>query len=157
MGRHKFPVITNEDGSIFYDKDYEYKYGRCDVIRGGKDLTVAATGAMVGEALKAIENIKKDKPDASIELIACSSIKHFDKTISESVDKTEKLITVEDHNIHNGLGTSLAAYLTEKGIEVDDFKMLGVRQYQLSGKSLELYEEAGISAEHIQKECLNLL
>ncbi len=32
MGRHKFPVITKEDGSIFYDTNYKYTYGKTDII-----------------------------------------------------------------------------------------------------------------------------
>jgi transketolase len=151
MGRHKFPVITKEDGSIFYDKDYVYEYGRSDVIRSGSDVTIAATGAMVSEALKALDELK----DVSAEIVAVSSIKKFDQTILESVKKTGKVITVEDHNVYSGLGASLSRYLAEQNVCPQTFKMLGVREYQLSGKSLELYDVAGISASHIAEACKN--
>lgn len=156
MGRHKFPIITKEDGSPFYDENYKYKYGRSDVIRKGKDLTIAATGATVIEALKAYESLKESHPDLSVEIVAVSSIKEFDDTIEESVRKTKKLLTVEDHNIKSGLGSTLPAYLSKKSIQLDNVKSLGVREYQLSGTWLELYEKAGISASHIATACINL-
>ncbi len=151
MGRHKFPVITKEDGTAFYDKDYSYKYGRSDVIREGSDITIAATGSMVTEALKARE--MSDNP-SRIEVVAVSSIKEFDQTLTDSIKKTGKVITVEDHNSLSGLGGQLARHLAKEGIQVDSFKMIAPEEYQLSGKSMELYREAGIDAEAIKQAFL---
>ncbi len=153
MGRHKFPVITKEDGSPYYDKNYTYRYGKTDVIRSGSDITIAATGAMVGEALKAYDMLKESNPKLSVEIIAISSIKKFDDTIEKSIRKTKKLLTVEDHNIQSGLGTTLPAHISKKHIELINVKSLGVTEYQLSGKSLELYDKAGISASNIAEAC----
>ncbi len=149
MGRHKFPCILKEDGSIFYDENYKYQYGKCDIIRNGSDITVAASGAMVINALKAIEILKTEKPELSIELIAVTSIKKFDETLFDSIKKTGKVITIEDHNTVSGLGGQLARALTAEKINVDKFKMLGVKQYELSGKADELYEHQGLSPEKI--------
>ena len=149
MGRHKYPVITKVDGTPFYDKDYKYEYGKTDVIREGVHLTLVATGAMVHEALEALDQL----PEGAVELIAVSSIKQFDHTLLNSVMKTRKVITVEDHNVLSGLGSQVARHLQEEGVGVDLFKTLGVREYQLSGKSPELYENAGISAGEIARVC----
>jgi len=146
MGRHKFPVITKEDGSLFYDENYEYIYGKCDIVREGSELTIAATGAMVGEAIKAKE-ILKDK--LSIEVVAVSSIKKFDENLINSIKKTGKVLTIEDHNTISGLGNMLAAYLTEHNIQTTTYKSMGVTAYQLSGKSEELYRMTGLDAEGI--------
>ncbi|MBT7703644.1 transketolase [Candidatus Peregrinibacteria bacterium] len=156
MGRHKMPVILKEDGTVFYGPDYEYKYGRCDVIREGEDLTIVAIGSMVNEALKAREILAKTRPHISVEIVAATSIKKFDQTLQKSIEKTEKVLTVEDHNTYSGLGGQLARYLESNGIAVTDYKMLGVTEYQLSGKHTELYELAGISPEKIAKACVNL-
>ena len=102
---------------------------------------------MVTEALKALEEVK----DVSVELIAVSSCKKFDQTVLDSVKKTGKVITVEDHNIYSGLGSQLAGFLEEEGVRPSEFKMLGVREYQLSGKVNELYAKAGIASEDIAK------
>ena len=71
--------------------------------------------------------------------------------IEKSVDKTEKLITVEDHNPYNGLSAGLLRHLAMKGIDLEQYRCLGVTEYQLSGKPLELYAAAGIDAANIVK------
>lgn len=156
MGRHKFPVITKEDGTPFYGEDYVYEYGKSDVIRTGKDVTIAATGACVTEALKAYEALKKSKPELSVEVVAVTSIKKFDETLLNSIKKTKRVITVEDHNTLSGLGGQLPRTFGLNHMMVESYKMIGVEEYQLSGKSEQLYHVAGIDAEAIEKACLNL-
>lgn len=153
MGRHKFPIVTKEDGAPFYGTDYQYEYGKSDVIREGANLTLVASGAMVHEALKAMEELK----DLSIELVAVSSIKKFDQTVVESIKKTGKVLTCEDHNNISGLSSQLAAHLMKEGIAPEVYETIAVREYQLSGKALELYEHAGISSHAIKETCQKIL
>lgn len=143
MGRHKFPIITKENGEVFYDENYQYQYGKSDLIRTGSKITIAATGAMVHEALKA----RGDNPE--IEIIAVSSIKQFDDTLINSIKKTQNLITVEDHNTHSGLGSQIARYLATNNIHTEKFQMIGVEKYQLSGTADELYKTAKIDSSAI--------
>lgn len=145
MGRHKFPIITKENGEIFYDENYQYKYGKCDLIREGAKITVAASGACVHEALKARGQ------NSDIEIIAVSSIKKFDDTLLNSIKKTKNLLTVEDHNTHSGLGSQIARELQIQNIKLEKFQMLGVENYQLSGTAQELYKTGGIDSEAIEK------
>lgn len=152
MGRHKFPVITKEDGTPFYGKDYVYEYGKSDVIRNGSALTIAASGAGVTEALKAREILGAD-----IEIIAVSSIKKFDQTLLDSIAKTKKVITIEDHNPVSGLGGQLAQYLLKNDIPTDAYHSIGVTEYQLSGKQAELYRMASIDAEAIAEAAKKML
>jgi len=156
MGRHKFPIITKEDGTPFFDENYEYIYGKTDTIKEGKDLTIIATGATVAEALTAYNNLKTTKPELSIEIIAVSSIKKFDENLINSIKKTGKIITVEDHNILSGLGAQISKLITEKTLQVSIMKMLGVKEYQLSGTAKELYEIAKIDSKAIENEALNI-
>lgn len=155
MGRHKFPVIAKLNGKPFYDEKYVYEYGKCDLIREGKNLTIVATGAMVHECLQAIDMIKKSGSGLSVELIAASSIKKFDNILLKSIKKTQKILTVEDHNTISGLSSQLARHLMLKNVKIKQYKSLGVEEYQLSGQAHELYEKAGISAKKIAENCLN--
>jgi len=155
MGRHKFPVILKENGSLFYDKNYKYKYGKCDIIREGKDLTIAASGAMVDKALKALEILKNK--NLSIEIVAVSSIKKFDQTLIDSIKKTKKVLTIEDHNTLSGLGSQLASLLQKENINTEKYETLGVEEYQLSGTADELYNNVGLSPEKIANKCTTIL
>lgn len=153
MGRHKFPVLLKEDGSLFYDESYEYEYGKVDVLREGTDLTLIASGSAVYEAVQAVDAMKEH----SIELLVVSSLKQFDDTIAESVAKTKNVITVEDHNVYSGLGSQVARHLAERGVVSDQILMLGADEYQLSGTTEELYANAGIDAKHIVEACEQML
>ena len=175
MGRHKFPIIKKEDGTPFYGVDYIYAYGKCDVVRAGEKLTIAASGAMISEAIKARDALLARNHDASVEIVAVTSIKKFDdqaeaqrrlsnsvavghnNILFDSIKKTGKVLTVEDHNTLSGLGGQLARALELAGIRVEKIKMMGPEEYQLSGKWNELYEVAGISASHIEKAIEEML
>ena len=145
MGRHKIPILTREDGGVLFDVDYKYEYGRTDVLRSGAALTVVATGATVIEALRAREKFGGD-----VEIVIASSVKKFDDTLAESLRKTGRVITVEDHNVRSGLGAGVALFAAELGIGLRSFRALGVGEYQLSGKPGELYKEVGIDAGGIE-------
>lgn len=155
MGRHKIPVLTKEDGSPFFDEAYNYYYGRSDILRKGTDLTIVASGGVSSEALKAVESLKHKGIEA--ELVIVSSIKVFDKAVFDSIKKTRRLLTVEDHNVQCGLGMTLGSYLAEHGINIKAFKKLGVKEYQLSGTAEELYDAAEISARWVEKYARDLL
>lgn len=154
MGRHKIPVLTRKNGQPFFGKDYQYIYGKCDVLRKGTDLTVVASGATVIEALRAVEDLANMH---SVELVIATSPKQFDNTILTSIQKTKRVLTVEDHNTQSGFGAGLARELQSKGIAVEAYAMLGVEDYQLSGTAAELYEAAGISTRNIKKKIQNML
>ena len=146
MGRHKFEVLTKEDGSLVYGPDYVYEYGKSDIIRAGEGLTVVASGAMVREALDA-----REKGGLNFELIAVSSIKKFDEQVFESIKRTGKVATIEDHNTISGLGGTLARELAKRGIKTEKYETFGVEEYQLSGKSADLYEHVGLSANKLSE------
>jgi transketolase len=146
MGRHALPVLTKEDGSPFYDEMYQYEYGKCDLLRVGKKVTIAVSGSLVSEALKAREISGVDA-----EIVIVSSPKKFDTVLENSVRKTKKVIVVEDHNPSSGYTASISLFLREKGIDVDFFHSFAVRAYQLSGKAHQLYQNAKIESEAIAK------
>jgi len=154
MGRHKVPVLTKEDGSIFFDKDYEYYYGRTDIFRTGDDITIVATGAVVSEVAKATDVLKEK--GISAEVVIASSIKQFDETLLDSIKKTKKVVTVEDHNTLSGLGGQLSRFLMKENVDVEKFEMIGVEEYQLSGTWDDLYKVAGIDSVSIEQLVLGL-
>ncbi len=148
MGRHKIPVLTKEeDNSEFFDTNYEYKYGKCDLYRASttesSGITIVATGATVCEAEKA--RLAFSEPE-KVEIVIASSIKEFDEVLKKSLQKNKKVITCEDHNPYSGLFAGVCRYIQEQEIPNISVKSCSVTKYQLSGKSPELYKNAGIDS-----------
>ncbi len=151
MGRHKFPVILKEDGTPFYDEKYQFEYGKADHLRSGNKVTVVASGSMVEIAVRVADKLK-----SQLDLLAISSLKKIDTDpLLTSLKKTGKLITIEDHNPYSGLASQVNSVVAQEGLSVLIHNM-GVREYQLSGDSLELYDAAGIGADDLEKACLSL-
>ncbi len=150
MGRHKFEVILKEDGTPFYDDSYQFEYGKADHLRTGDAVTVVTAGSMVSIAVGVADKLK------NVDLLVMSALKQIDrKALIESVKKTGKLITIEDHNPHSGWASQINKIIAEEGLSVK-IKNLAVEEYQLSGTSDELYEIAGIGPKSLEEACLNL-
>ena len=87
---------------IIYTKKDKFEIGNGYQIGEGKDATVFATGVTVVEAIKAKEELEKE--GINIRVIDMHTIKPIDKEIIVKCAKeTNKLISIEDHNIVNGL------------------------------------------------------
>ncbi len=153
MGRHKFEVILKEDGTPFYDEHYQFEYSKADLLRTGEAVTVVAGGSMVSQAVHVADQLKGE---VSVEVIAISSLKSIDlDVLLPSLEKTGKLITIEDHNPYNGLASQVNAVIAQEGLSVV-INNMGVREYQLSGTADQLYDEAGIGPSDLEAACRNI-
>ena len=93
-----------------FGKDYKYEYGKADVIKEGNDVTIAATGIMVYEALEAAKILETEGVNA--EVISVNTIKPIDaETILTSAKKTKCVVTCENNNIKGGLYSAVSELL----------------------------------------------
>jgi transketolase len=119
---------------LFEEKAFEI--GKGQLLSSGLDVTIVTTGSMTCTVLKAIEILK----DYGIyaEVIGMPTVWPIDeKIILESVEKTRKVVTVEEHYVIGGLG-SIVAEVCSKNNPVP-VKMLGVpHTYASSGSYEEL-------------------
>ena len=92
---------------------------KAEIIKEGKDISIIATGKMVAKAVE-ISKILENKIDC--EIINSSFIKPLDKeTIKNSIEKTKRVITIEDGILNGGLYSAVAELIvTEKihGVQV---------------------------------------
>lgn len=138
---------TRADMPSVNSRDYVYRLGKATVLREGKDVTILAIGVMVPKALEAAKRL--DKRGVFSEVINCSTLKPLAReTIVESVRKTGAAVTVEDHNIINGLGSAISELISrEYPIPIE---FIGIQDhFGESGKEDELYVKYGMSEEHI--------
>lgn len=134
---------------VLYEESEEFIIGGSKILKSSKKdvLTVAATGITVHEALKAYEELKKNK--IMIRVIDCYSVKPIDKkTLEQSINETEKkiIITVEDHYEHGGLGDFVQSAASSTAAQI--YKM-AVKKFPRSGTKDELLKYVGISSENI--------
>jgi transketolase len=121
-----------------------FSLGQAQIIRFGTTVTLVATGSMVAEALKAAAEI-----DA--EVINIHTIKPLDiKTIFQSLQKTGKLIVIEEHQQAGGLGSAIFEAFVHAGMPLPPTKHLAVTdQFGQSGTSEELLEAYGLTWHHL--------
>lgn len=97
------------------EEQYEIELGKANVAKEGTDVTVAAYGYMVREALKAAEELEKE--DISVEVIDLRTVSPVDyDTILESVQKTNRFVFVQEAQRQAGVGGQVIAEVSLRGI-----------------------------------------
>jgi transketolase len=134
---------------LLYKNDDSFDIGGSKILRqsGNDQLTVAATGITVFEALKAADQLQNE--GISIRVVDCYSIRPVDAvTLKKCLNETEQkiLITVEDHFKHGGFGDFVASAVSNIPGQV--IKM-AVWRISESGTKNELLNDAGIDASNI--------
>jgi acetoin:2,6-dichlorophenolindophenol oxidoreductase subunit beta len=106
-------LLTLEPGEV-PEGEYLIPFGQAAVRRTGGDVTIVATGAMVGRALTAAERLAGEGIDA--EVIDPRTIAPLDtQTILESVAKTGRLVLVDQATRHGSASAVIAAEVAESG------------------------------------------
>ena len=144
----KNAIKVFEDGSTF-------DIGKAVSIKKGTDVTLIASGICVDESMKAAEILQEQNVNAAV--LNVFTIKPIDReAIAAAAKNTGAVVTVENHNIHNGLGSAVAEVLAETtpvpmarvGIQ-DEFGEVGSVDY--------LKERFGLTAENIAKNALEVI
>lgn len=105
LARAAFPVI--------HDEDHSFEFGKAEILAQGTDVTIAACGLMVSVALEAREVLSTN--GISAEVVNVSTIKPLDReTLLTSAGKTGVVVTAEEHQIINGLGSAVCELLSEE-------------------------------------------
>ncbi len=139
-GRPKSPVL--------YGPEERFPFGGSKVLRHSEQdvLTVVAAGVTLFEALKAYDQLKA--AGMAVRVIDLYSVSPIDRaTLIESGRATRgRILTVEDHYAHGGLGDAVLSAVGTEGIAVHK---LAVRSIPRSGKPDELIDHFGIGARSI--------
>ena len=132
---------------VIYEENQKFEIGKAVQIGEGTDATIFATGDVVCEAIKAKEELEKQ--GIFVRVVDMHTIKPIDRDIIVKCAKeTKKLITVEDHSIIGGLGSSVCEVLAEE-YPCKVIRM-GIKDtFGKSGKAEELMKYFGITAEYI--------
>ena len=141
FGRFAVPNLTSEL------KNYKFEIGKGVNMLDGKDVTIVATGMMVGMALDAAKVLANEGISARV--INIATIKPIDKEIIlDAARSTGAIVAAEEHSIIGGLGSAVAEVVCEE-CPVPVVR-LGVEDtFGRSGKVPALLEAYGLTPANI--------
>ena len=143
FGRLAAPVIFDEE-------TYKFEIGKGQVVTEGTDVTIIATGLMVGNSMEAAEMLAEKGISAKV--INMATIKPLDEELVIAAAKeTGKVVTVEEHSVIGGLGSAVCDVLSEKC--PTPVLKVGVNDvFGHSGPALDLIAEFGLDAKGIAEK-----
>ena len=156
---HAIALVAGVDGpayvrtgrpqtAILYGSGEKFEIGKAKVLRqtDSDQITLVGAGVTLYEALAAADELAKEGINARV--IDLFSVQPIDKeTLVAAAKATNgKVVTVEDHYAHGGIGDAVLSALAEEDAHV---RKLAVRGISRSGKPAELLDKFGISARHI--------
>lgn len=144
-----FLRFTRDAVPQIYGEDVELTIGKAHQIQDGRDIALIANGDTVRLAIEAAKILAKDGISARV--LDMHTIKPLDvEAVTAAVNEIGKIITIEDHNILNGLGSAVCEVSAEMGKGI--VKRVGIRdQFGQSAPYERLLEMNGITVEQIVK------
>ena len=144
FGRPSVPNFTTEEMG--------FEIGKGILLQAGTDVTIVATGHLVWEALEAAKELAAQ--NISAEVINIHTIKPLDEEIIlNSIQKTNCLISAEEHNYLGGMGESIAGLLAKKHPCPMEF-VATQDTFGESGTPAQLMNKYGLNKEAIVKKAL---
>lgn len=136
------------------EKQEKLELGKAELLKEGNNLTIIAIGKTVGRAMKIAEKIEKGQEEITVEVINTRFLKPIDKdTIKKSIEKTKKVITIEDGTIINGLATAVQEIILKEDLKEIEIKSYAYPdQYIQHGSVEELEKIYGLDEETIGKD-----
>jgi transketolase len=141
FAREKSPIITTEQTP--------FEIGKAQIFRDGKDVAIVACGILVYNALIAAQELAEEGIDCMV--INNHTVKPMDEpAIVEAAKRCAAIVTVEEHQVHAGMGSRVAEILAQRHPVPIEF--VGVHdQFGQSGDPVELIEHYGMGTTSIKE------
>ena len=139
--------FTRDAIDQIYGPDVELTIGKAHLVRDGKDVAIIANGDTVRLAIAAAREL--ENKGISARVIDMHTIKPLDvECVTACVNDIGKIITVEDHNILNGLGSAVCEVAAEMG--KGKVKRVGIQdRFGESAPYERLLAKNGVTVENI--------
>ena len=146
--------FTRDAVPVIYGGDEDFEIGKAKLLREGKDVAILANGDTVRLALQAAELLAAKGLRARV--YDFHTIKPLDEAVVQScIEEIGRIVTVEDHNILNGLGSAVCELVAEAG--KGKVKRIGIQdQFGQSAPYERLLAMNGVTAENIAAQAEKL-
>ena len=130
-----------------YGAEQEFTIGKAIQLRQGSDVTIIAIGDTVRLALEAADTLANEGIKARV--LDMHTLKPLDtEAVVSAINETGKIITVEDHNVINGLGYAVSAVAADMGRGI--VKRFGIQdRFGMSAPYERLLAMNGVTAENL--------
>lgn len=147
--------FTRDPVPVIYGENEEFEIGKGKLLKEGRDISIIAIGDLLHEAVEAANEL--EKKGVSVELIDMHTLKPLDEElVKNTLGKTGRIITVEDHNIYNGLGSAVADVMATEG--KGRLRKVALKDtYAESGDYYKLIEKYEMDRKYILKMAEELL
>ncbi|MCX8188956.1 MAG: transketolase family protein [Nitrososphaeria archaeon] len=137
-----------------YESEDEIVFGKANLLEEGSDLTIIACGLMVYFSLEVREKLLENGFNAAV--VDLHTIKPLDRELNKVCGNSDKVVTIEEHNIIGGMGAAVCEILSEKGFRI---KRLGVPDMfgESSRNYLQLLEKCELNVKIFTKNILNFV
>lgn len=147
--------FTRDAIPVVYDEDASFVIGKAKQLRDGKDVAIIANGDTVRLAIQAAEELAAQGIETRV--LDMHTIKPLDtEAVMDCIENIGRIITVEDHNILNGLGSAVCELAAEAG--KGKVKRLGIQdRFGMSAPYERLLAMNGVTVENIVDSAKALL
>lgn len=102
-----------------------FVFGRAIRVREGTDVTIIATGGITYSAALAAESLAAE--GISVRVVSMHTVKPIDRLeIKFASNETGGVVTVEEHSVIGGLGSTVAQVIAEDGLRPETFRTLAL-------------------------------
>ena len=147
--------FTRDAVPVIYDENEKFEIGKAKLLREGSDIAILANGDTVRLAIQAAEALAEKGMEARV--YDFHTIKPLDEAaVNACIHEIGRIITVEDHNILNGLGSAVCELVAEAG--KGRVKRIGIQdQFGQSAPYERLLAMNGVTVENIVSEAEKLI
>jgi transketolase len=139
-----------------YTEEFDYKIGQPDLLIPGEDVLLITTGVEVGEALDAASLLKEKGVNTGV--LNISTIKPLDsKALVDILKNYKTVMTIEQHNIVNGLGSAIAEIIAENNLNLKFYRHGIMDIFTTSGPYKDLLSYYKLDPVGIQDTLLQVL
>ncbi|MGC8911990.1 MAG: transketolase family protein [Nitrososphaeria archaeon] len=129
-----------------YDTEDDVVFGKPNILGEGEDVTIVACGIMVHFTLEARRILLEDNIRAQV--VDLHTIKPLNESLLRYCERTDKVVTFEEHNVIGGMGSAVCELLSEKGFKIKRFGIMDMfgessrdyigllQKFELDAKSL---------------------
>ena len=139
--------MTGKKLEPIYKEDYSFEIGKAVQLRKGKKLSVIGTGTIITEILLAADRLQAE--GVSVSVWNMHTVQPLDTDAINRCLDCSYIVTVEEHNICGGLGSSVAEYLSGLKTHPKLIRLGFYGEYPKADHYYKLLECSNITAEKI--------